>query len=116
MGDVVTLPLKIGPGAEQEMQTLFADAWRRLVAIRLRNKALLAAHSAVTPITIQCVSGAGTLKIEQTQYGLTPGAIIPVDAYAEHSVKAEPELALLVTFFCQPADKAEKSALDLHKS
>ncbi|MBI3756348.1 MAG: hypothetical protein HY267_00070 [Deltaproteobacteria bacterium] len=109
MGDAVTLPLEIGSGAAREVQTLFADAWRRLVVIRLRNNAILAAHSAVTPITIQCVLGAGTLNVEQTQYALTPGVIVPVGAHVEHSVVAEPEIALLVTFFRQPAVSEQTS-------
>ncbi len=107
--DVVTLPLEIGVGADREVQTLFTDAWRRLVLIRLRNCAILAAHSAVTPITIQCVLGSGVLNVAETQYLLTPGMIVPVGAHVEHSVVAEPNVAILVTFFRQPVGDARRN-------
>jgi len=33
--DAITLPQEIGEGKEREVETLFADAWRKLVLIRL---------------------------------------------------------------------------------
>lgn len=107
MSDVITLPPEIEAGADREVQTLFSDTFRRVVLIRLRNRALLAAHSAVTPITIQGLLGSGELRIGEKTHALTAGVLVPVDAHVEHSVQADPAVALLVTFFRQP--KGDKS-------
>jgi quercetin dioxygenase-like cupin family protein len=44
--------------------------------------------------------------VANTTYLLTPGVLIPVAAHAVHNVQAEPEIALLVTFFRQPDTQA----------
>jgi quercetin dioxygenase-like cupin family protein len=62
----------------------------------------LADHSARVAITIHALLGQGTLNVAGRAYRLTPGVIVPVDAHAVHSVQAEPELAILVTFFRRP--------------
>jgi quercetin dioxygenase-like cupin family protein len=102
MNDAIVLPIDIGVGKEREVQTLLADPWRKLVLIRLRHSALLADHSARVPITIHALLGQGTLNVTGRAYPLAPGVIVPVDAHTVHSVQAEPELAILVTFFRQP--------------
>jgi quercetin dioxygenase-like cupin family protein len=102
MSDAIVLPSEIGPGKEREVQTLFADPWRKLVLIRLRDAALLADHSARVPITIHAVLGKGILNVAGETYTLTPGIIVPVDAHVVHHVRADPALAILVIFFRQP--------------
>jgi len=106
MNTMIALPHDMGTGKEREVQTLLADSWRKLVLIRLRNGAFLADHSARVPITIQTVVGKGTLRVGDRKFALSPGIIVPVDAHAEHNVQAEPEVALLVTFFRQAEDTA----------
>jgi quercetin dioxygenase-like cupin family protein len=106
MNPFIVLPTEIGIGKMQEVETLFADSWRRLVCIRLRQGALLADHSARVPITIHALLGKGLLRVENEEYHLTPGMIVPVDAHARHSVQADPEIAILVTFFRQPEPAA----------
>jgi quercetin dioxygenase-like cupin family protein len=108
---IIELPRDMGTGKDREVQTLLADSWRKLVVIRLRNGALLADHSAKVPITIQAVVGKGTLRVGDTVFALSPGVIVPVDAHAEHNVQAEPEVAILVTFFRQAGEtEAETTA------
>jgi len=102
----ITLPNIIAQGKEREVQTLLADQWRKLVLIQLRHGALLADHSAQVPITIQAVVGAGLLRVGSEEYRLTPGVIVPVDAHVVHNVQADPDLAILVTFFRQPTQVA----------
>ncbi|NOT53325.1 MAG: hypothetical protein HOP18_01850 [Deltaproteobacteria bacterium] len=104
MNTRIELPHDMGTGKDREVQTLLADTWRKLVLIRLRNGALLADHSARVPITIQAVVGKGTLRVGDNTFALAPGVIVPVDAHAEHNVQAEPEIALLVTFFRQAGE------------
>ena len=106
MSAAIVLPNEIGPGKEREVQTLFADPWRRLVLIRLRDAALLADHSARVPITIHALLGKGILNVAGETYPLTPGTIVPVDAHVVHHVRADPALALLVTFFRRPESEA----------
>ncbi len=103
MRGAITLPSDIGVGKAREVHTLLADPWRKLVRIRLRQNACLADHSARVPITIHALLGTGTLSVADQTYLLAPGVIVPVDAHVVHSVRAEPALAILVTFFRQPA-------------
>jgi len=102
MSPAIILPAEIGAGKEREVQTLFADTWRKLVLIRLRDAALLADHSAQVPITIHALLGKGILNVAGETYALTPGVIVPVDAHVVHHVQADPALAILVTFFRRP--------------
>jgi quercetin dioxygenase-like cupin family protein len=101
MHDAILLPKEIGDGKEREVETLFVDPWRKLVLIRLRSGALLADHTAKFPITIHAVLGHGTLNVAGQNYALSAGTIVPVEAHAIHNVQANPELAILVTFFRQ---------------
>ena len=78
--------------------------------IRLRSNALLADHKAKFPITIHAILGTGTLKVDGREYALSPGTIVPVEAYVVHSVQASPALAILVTFFRQPHSAAGDGA------
>jgi quercetin dioxygenase-like cupin family protein len=110
MSQVIVLPREIGPGREREVQTLFADPWRRLVLISLRNGAVLADHSARVPITIHALSGKGRLITAGNTYRVEPGIIVPVDAHVVHQVQAEPEVAILVTFFRQPSMEENTNA------
>ena len=107
MHDAILLPKEIGTGGEREIETVFADSWRKLVLIRLRSGALLADHTAKFPITIHAVLGQGTLNVAGRNYPLSPGTIVPVEAHAVHNVQAEPELAILVTFFRQAGAEPE---------
>jgi quercetin dioxygenase-like cupin family protein len=99
MSSAIVLPSEIGPGKEREVQTLLDDARRKLVLIRLRRGALLADHSARTPITIQAVLGKGVLNVAGTEHALSLGVIVPVDPHVVHNVRGDPDLAILVTFF-----------------
>jgi quercetin dioxygenase-like cupin family protein len=107
MHNAIILPKAIEPGREREVETLFADSWRKLVLIRLRSGALLADHTAKFPITIHAVLGKGTLNVAGQIYPLAPGTIVPVEAHVIHNVRASPELAILVTFFRQAEAAAE---------
>jgi quercetin dioxygenase-like cupin family protein len=102
MADIIQLPSEIGAGKVRNVDTLFADATRKLVLISLRENAILAEHSAKVSITIQAVLGTGRLRVADRDYLLIPGTIVPVDAHVTHAVYAEPAICLLVTFFRQP--------------
>ncbi|MBI3246641.1 MAG: hypothetical protein HYZ50_09060 [Deltaproteobacteria bacterium] len=106
----IVLPQVIGDGKAREVETVWEDTWRKLVVIRLRASALLADHSAKFPITIHALLGSGLLRVAGREYPLTPGVIVPVDAHVIHNVQAEPELAILVTFFRQAGPNTVKES------
>jgi quercetin dioxygenase-like cupin family protein len=99
MSNLIFLPSETGTGKDREIQVLLADSWRKLVLIRLRQRALLADHSARFPITIQTVAGKGVLRVGDEAHELIPGVLVPVDASVVHNVQADPDVAILVTFF-----------------
>lgn len=115
MGDSITLPLQLGSGAEREVQTLFADAWRKLTSIHLRNNAVFSSLAADVPMTIQCIAGAGALQIQDKNYPLTTGALVPVDAGMAYRLSARPEITLLVTLFYQPQSKPASAEETAHR-
>ncbi len=99
MADVIDLSVDLRAGPRKEVRPLLADPRRKLVLIVLREGELLADHSALHPITIHCVAGAGTLTVAGEPHALAPGKLVPVDAGVVHAVRAEPAVAVLVSFF-----------------
>jgi quercetin dioxygenase-like cupin family protein len=94
------LPLQttIGAGKEKQIDQLFSGPRRRIVQITLRNGAILAAHKAPVPITIQCVAGQGTL-IAGESIELTPGILVTLEPNVEHEVRGLPDVSILLTQF-----------------
>ncbi len=84
------------------VQEIFNGPFRRIVEVRLRNKAVLKRHKADVPITVQCLSGTGTFyagsDLEES-IALHAGLLITLDAGVEHEVKAAPQLQILVSKF-----------------
>jgi quercetin dioxygenase-like cupin family protein len=109
MSELIQLPHEIGEGKDREVQVLLADRWRKLVLISLRRGVLPADHSARVPITIQGIAGNGILHVGNVEHSLRPGVIIPVDAHAVHSVRADPTVAILVSFFRQGAPQDDNN-------
>ncbi|MBK7394160.1 MAG: hypothetical protein IPI64_12830 [Chloracidobacterium sp.] len=87
---------------DKVVNQLYDGAFRRIVAVRLRNGADLSRHHADVPITVYCVSGNGKFNagsdLEDSQ-DLQAGTLITLEAGVEHEVIADPELHILVTKF-----------------
>ena len=87
---------------DKEVDQLFDGAFRKLVAVRLQNGAILSRHKANEPITVLCLSGSGVFlagkDLEESQ-PLRAGTLITLEAGVEHEVVAEPDLHILVTRF-----------------
>ncbi len=96
-----SLPLQTviadGPEKQKDKQVelLFTGPRRKIIQITLRNQAILAAHKAPVPITIQCISGRGTLLGVE----LAPGTLVTLEPNEQHEVRAAPEVSILLTQF-----------------
>lgn len=97
----LNLLTEIGEGKDIESQLLFDGARRKIRQITLRRKAIMKAHQAAEPITIQCVAGAGELLdvSENEIYKLFPGAFVTVEPEVVHEVRSLPEMLILLTKF-----------------
>lgn len=97
----LNLQTEIGDGRDIESNLLFDGARRKIIQITLRRSAVLKAHQAAEPITIQCVAGAGELlDVSRNEiHELSPGALITVEAEVVHEVRALPEVSILLTKF-----------------
>ncbi len=97
----LNLKIEIGEGKDIESSLLFDGARRKIMQITLRQNAVLKAHKAAEPITIQCVAGAGELLdvTKDETHKLSPGALITVEPEVVHEVRALPEVSILLTKF-----------------
>lgn len=97
----LNLIIEIGEGKDIESHLLFDGSRRKIMQITLRRKAIMKAHQAAEPITIQCVAGAGDLlNVSRNEiYKLLPGVLITVEPEVVHEVRALPEVSILLTKF-----------------
>ena len=95
----VAMATTIGEGADQQVTKLYESPWTKLVQITLRNGKTLSTHSAKEAVTIQCVSGEGTLVLGDERIALTPGVIVPVEPNVPHAVETKAAVSVLVTRF-----------------
>ncbi len=97
----LNLQTAIGEGKDIESSLLFDGARRKIMQITLRRNAVLKAHQAAEPITVQCVAGVGELLdvSENEIHKLSPGALVTVEAKVVHEVRASPEVSILLTKF-----------------
>jgi len=99
--EMLNLQTEIGEGKDIESNVLFDGARRKIMQITLRRSAVLKAHHAAEPITVQCMAGAGDfLDVSANEiYKLSPGVLITVEAEVVHEVRASPEVSILLTKF-----------------
>ena len=103
----LNLQTEIGQGKDTEVNLLFDGARRKIMQITLRRNAILKAHQAAEPITVQCVAGAGDfLDVRRNEiYKLTAGVLITVEPEVVHEVRALPEDSILLTKFKEDSEK-----------
>lgn len=98
--------LDMHPLADDANDINFREVWNDPqsigIELKIRGGAVLARHSALQPIRVQCLSGyghflAGAELDSQTE--IDPGTVIALDAGTPHEVRAKTELHLLVTKF-----------------
>jgi quercetin dioxygenase-like cupin family protein len=96
----VHLATTIGEGPDQEVKKVYQGAWTQLMQITLRNGKPLATHQAKEAVTIQCISGEGTLVVDGgSRIALTPGVVVLLEPNVAHAVESAPAVSVLVTRF-----------------
>ena len=97
----LNLQTEVGEGKDIESNLLFDGARSKIMQITLRRNAILKAHRAAEPITIQCVAGGGDfLDVSANEiYKLTANVLLTVEAKVVHEVRALPEVSILLTNF-----------------
>ena len=97
----LNLQTKIGDGKDKEVTPLFDGERRKIVQITLRNKAILDAHKAAEPITIQCVAGKGLLIVgeEKEEVELKVGVLVTIEPNVVHEIRALSKVSVLLTKF-----------------
>ncbi len=98
---VIPLHASVSAGKDKEVEQLFEGPGRKLVQITLRNNAILESHKAAVPITIQCITGSGTLKAGDNPelVELRPGVLVALEANVFHELRANPDVSILLTQF-----------------
>ena len=97
---ILPLQTTIGTGKDKQIEVLFSGPQRKLVQITLRENAVLAAHKAAVPITIQCIAGSGTLTVGTAdKVMLQPGVLVTIEPNMIHEITAQPAVSILLTQF-----------------
>jgi len=89
-------------GKDLFVQKLVDDQIRTVLAISLKNGAILAKHKAAEPITVLCFRGKATFRAGEglsEVAEMVEGTLIAVDANIEHEVRALPNTQIIVTKF-----------------
>lgn len=97
------LQTEIGEGKDKQVELLFEGPRRKVQQITLRNRAVLAAHKAAEPITIQCVAGKGVIRVGEKgeTVELRPGVLLTLEPNITHAVEALPAVSILLTRFTE---------------
>ncbi|MFN0120449.1 MAG: hypothetical protein ACKV2V_08105 [Blastocatellia bacterium] len=99
--NVLKLQTEIGEGKDKQVELLFEGAQRKIQQLTLRNRAVLTAHKAAEPITIQCIAGNGVIRIGEKGEAieLRPGVLLTLEPNVTHEVEALPAVSILLTRF-----------------
>lgn len=97
----LNLQITIGDGKNTEVTPLFDGERRKIIQITLRNEAILNAHKAAEPITIQCVAGNGLLIVgeEKGEVKLKEGVLVTIESNIVHEIRALSAVSVLLTKF-----------------
>lgn len=90
------LPRSAGDGAPKEVRVIDDNPHLKLVLVILRRGAVLPEHSTPMPITLQALSGSGTVRVGDRAEPLGPGRLVLVAPGASHEVTAAAETDLVV--------------------
>ncbi|MEP6903887.1 MAG: hypothetical protein ABJA66_19345 [Actinomycetota bacterium] len=87
---------------DKEVREIYNGANRRMIEVKLRDKAVLTRHKTPEPISVLCLSGKGVFTAGanlEDKLDLSAGVLLTLEGGIEHEVSAAPEIHLLVTKF-----------------
>jgi len=95
---MVEVPVPPGTGKALEPRVLLDAPELKLVSITLRGGTVLPVHTAPVPVTIQAVSGGGTVTVGEQRLRLDPAHLVFLAANTPHAVEPDPstDMVLLV--------------------
>lgn len=96
--DVIELPHAAGEGKPREVRVVEDTPYLKLSLITLRNGEVLPEHSTPMPVTLQAVSGSGTVRVGERAERIAPGRMVVLSHGVEHEITpdAGSDLVLLV--------------------
>lgn len=77
-------------------RVVYEDDDVKIAVVSIKAEATMEEHATPIPVTVQALSGAGTLTVEGAPFPLEPGAFLHLDANAPHALRAEGEDPLVV--------------------
>jgi quercetin dioxygenase-like cupin family protein len=86
------------PQTGTQSKILLEDANCRYVLMLMATGTNLAEHNASRNVTLQVIEGQGLLTLEGQEIKLEPGLLAFMPNKARHALKAEKNLAFLLTF------------------
>ncbi|MBL8961984.1 MAG: hypothetical protein JNJ98_19130 [Gemmatimonadetes bacterium] len=86
---VVALPLTAGTGSARETHVVLETPHLKLATVVLRNGAILEEHSAPTPVTIQVVSGRGTVTLGAASETVSAGSLLALSPGLTHVIRPD---------------------------
>jgi quercetin dioxygenase-like cupin family protein len=94
----LSIPAEDPAGPERQVSVLLDGSASKIVSIRLRKGADLPEHTAPNPVTIQAISGTGTIKLGQETVHLDAGHLVALEPNVPHAVVPDStsDLVLLV--------------------
>jgi quercetin dioxygenase-like cupin family protein len=95
---LVTVPTNAGPGEGKEAKTVLETPHLKLATVVLRRGTVLEEHSSPTPVTIQVISGRGTIELGEASERVGPGSLLSLSPGRKHLVRPEAggDMVLLV--------------------
>ncbi|MEP6946942.1 MAG: hypothetical protein ABJA02_13555 [Acidobacteriota bacterium] len=103
---IATYKIDTEPISDGDGDVNFREVWNDThsigIELKIRAGAVLARHSAMQPIKVQCLSGSGRFTAGEDLEAaaeLIRGTVVAIEPSIPHEVSANSELLLLVTKF-----------------
>ncbi|AUX27909.1 uncharacterized protein SOCEGT47_085090 [Sorangium cellulosum] len=96
--DRLAIPREAGPGEPREVKVILDNPFMKVVVITLRAGTVLPTHTAPSPVTIQAIAGAGTVRSSGGEARIDREHLVALSPGAPHEVAPDPgtDLVLLV--------------------
>lgn len=92
----IDLPTSAGDGKPIEVKVLVDNPALKIAVLTLRKGAVLPKHDAPVPVTIQAISGHGTIKVSGVEAPLSTSQMVYLDAKAPHEISPAKDTDLIL--------------------